>query len=121
MLITRMELNRAYNAAHHEGLLQTEKIVGEDDEDPLLKRADAYLDARAHPLSMALHGMTVAINEPWRVPIAAVQKYAALAKKRATGILWPKSGAYYVGMSYPAHYGERGRQTAWRASWGKST
>lgn len=131
-LVVRMESNAAYNRAHQATLEETAAVTDwADTSDPLMKQADESIDRRNHPLSRAVNGMVVAIDEPWRVPkslvlaalkqIEATRKPTKSGKKRKpmklSGILWPLVGSNYVG-TYPAHYNERGRQVPFRSSWG---
>lgn len=118
-LVVRMEQGRAFDAMHQAGMEEAETILDDpNDPDPLLARADEYVDARNHPFSRAVDGLTRPVRGEWKVPRADVLAAAAQMKRRATGILWPLVGAYYVGSQYPAHFNDRGRQTPWRASWG---
>jgi hypothetical protein len=117
-LIARMEMSNVYNASHHEALVEAAAVL--DDEgtpDPLLRQADEYADLRNHPISRVIHGMVTAIDKPWLVPVAEVDRMADRLKKSATGILWPQSGAYYVVGRYAVHFGERGREIPYRSSW----
>lgn len=127
-LIVRMELNAAYNRQHQAALEEAAAMLDEPGaDDPLMRQADEYRDRRNHPLSRALHGMVTGLREPWRVPVARVQaELAALNTERASrklksrrlgGILWPLQDGHYVGMVYPAHFNERGRQVPYRRSW----
>lgn len=117
-LIARMEMSAAYNTSHHEALVEAAAVL--DDEgtpDPLLRQADEYADARNHPVSRVIHGAVTAIDKPWLVSVAEVDRMADRLKKPATGILWPQSGAYYVVGRYPVHFNERGREIPYRSSW----
>lgn len=117
-LIVRMELNAAYNEHHLDALKSAAAVLDEPGRaDPLLRRADEFLDRRSHPISWALNGQVVKLDEPWKVKASDVQAWAERVKKRGTGIVWPLQGTEYVGHNYPAHFWERGRQVAFRASW----
>lgn len=115
-LITRMELNRAYNDAHRQSI---EEHAAADPRpgDPMLKRIDEHFDNRNHPFSRAAHHVTAPPSEPFRVPVADVQAAAAVMGKRVSGIVWERQGADYVGMNLPAHFNDRGRIVPWRESW----
>ena len=116
--IVRMENNSTYNQLHLEGLKEASNFLDEPGRpDPMQRRADEFLDARSHPMSFVLHGLVVDLDEPWRVSHAEVAAKAAQLKRGMRGIVWPLRAGEYVGMTYPAHFGERGRQTAWRSSW----
>lgn len=117
-LIARMEVSNLYSQAHHAALEEAAAIL--DDEgtpDPLLRQADEYADQRNHPVSRVIHGMVTAIDKPWMVPVAEVDRMADRLKKTSSGILWPQSGAYYVVGRYPVAFGERGREIPYRTSW----
>lgn len=120
-LIVRMELNSAYNEHHLQGLKDAAAFLDEPGRlDPLMKQAVEFLDQRSHPISWALNGRVVGPDEPFKVPIAEVQAWAARLKKSGSGVVWPKVGGDYVGVNYPAHFWERGRISGWRSSWGES-
>lgn len=116
-LIARMELSRAYNDSQLEAI----QLWAEEDpthrEDPILKRIEEYLDARNHPFSRVSDGLTADPNANFRVPVSAVEAEARKLKKSGKGVLWPVVAGAYVGASLPAHYNDRGRIVAWRASW----
>ncbi len=121
-LIARMESNRVYNDGHLLSMKElAEDTDEEDDPDPLLKRADEFFDNRNNPISRVLHGMTAKLDEPFVVSRAKVLAMAALMKKSASGIVWPLVGANYRGANYPAHFNDRGRIVAHRASWDEVT
>lgn len=115
-LIARMELSRAYNDAHLESIRSFAELA-DDPNDPVLKKIDEYFDQRNHPFSRAAHGTTALPGEPFRVSVAAVAEAARALGKSSKGVLWSQQGGDYVG-EMPAHFGERGRVIAWRASWG---
>ncbi len=115
-LIVRMELSRAYNDAHLESIRSFAELVEDDGTDPVLKKIDEYFDARNHPFSRAAHGTTALPGEPFRVSVARVAEAAKALGKSSKGVLWNQEGGSYVG-ELPAHFGERGRVIAWRASW----
>jgi hypothetical protein len=116
-LIARMETARAYNDGVLDGIREIDEADRRPD-DPLLKRIDEFFDLRNHPFSRAAHGKTAAPGEPFRVAIAEVKAAAETMKRGVGGVVWRKVGANYVGDNLPAHFGERGRIVAWRASWG---
>lgn len=117
-LIVRMELNSGYNRMH---LAACKATAEETDDahpgDPMQRRAAEYLDARSHPISWALQGMVTGLDEPWAVPVAEVQAWAAKLGRGVGGITWELRGAHYVGSLYPAHFWERGRQVPTRKAW----
>ena len=118
-LIVRMEMGEAYNRIHQASLEEAAGVLDTPDrKDPLLRRADEFMDSRNHPLSRALHGRTFPVADPMSVPIAAVNAWARAMKRSARGVVWERRGSSFVGAHYPAHFNDRGRQTAWRASWG---
>lgn len=127
-LIVRMELNGAYNRQHQAAAVKLAELTDvEHDNDPLMRRADEYTDLRNNAISRALDGRVAKLTEPWRVSVAEVQAAnaqlnaarAARGKspRRVSGIVWPKVGGAYVGMVFPAHYNDRGRQVPFRRSW----
>jgi len=118
-LIARMESNNAYNAMHHASLEEAAAILDDPGqvEDRLQRQANEYMDGRTTPISHAIDGMVTDINKPWRVPVARVQASAAALKKPVGGVLWPEVGGFYVVGNYPVHFGERGREVPFRASW----
>lgn len=117
-LISRMELNSAFNANHQASVEEASDVLDDPDEpDPLLKRIDEFFDARNHPFSRAADEVVARPREPFRVSAAKVAEHAAAMGKRVGGITWPLVGGFYEGMHHPAHFWDRGRQTAWRASW----
>lgn len=116
-LIARMETNRAYNDAHHDALTQAAEVLDDPGtDDPLLRQGSEYLDARNDPISRVMDGLVTAIDAPWMVPVSAVRAEEA-SQHRSSGCVWPVVGAYYVCGSYPIHFGERGREIPYRASW----
>jgi hypothetical protein len=117
MLIARMETTRAYNDAHLESIRVTNEMDRRP-EDPMLKRIDEFFDQRNHPFSRAAHGTLAKADELFTVPVAAVAAAAQSMSKGMGGIVWTQTGSVYQGMNLPAHFNERGRITAWRASWG---
>lgn len=118
-LIVRMEMNGTYNRIHQQSLKEAAALLDEPGRpDPLVRRADEFLDARNHPLSRALHGRTFPVGAPLSVPISAVQAWARAMKRSAGGVVWERADGNFVGAHYPAHFNDRGRQTAWRSSWG---
>ena len=118
-LIARMETNRAYGEMHH---ASNEEAAAELDEpgrtDPLIRQMDEYFDYRNSPFSRACNGIVAALDQPWRVPVAEVQKWEKALKRRA-GIVKQvlNVGGYYEVHRYPAHFSERGRSVPYRASW----
>lgn len=117
-LIARMEVSNLYSQAHHAALEEAAAVLDDPGTpDPLLRQADEYADMRNHPISRVIHGMVTAIDKPWLVPVAEVDRMADRLKKSAGGVLWPQSGAYYVVGRYPAHFNDRGREIPYRASW----
>jgi len=128
-LIARMEMSRAYNEGHQASLEEASNVLDADEPDrpdPLVKRADEYLDKRNHPFSRALDGkiapITVQVGDKhvpgeWEVPDSEVQAAAKAIGKRASGIVWRKEGSTWKGSMHPAHYNDRGRMTPWRSSW----
>lgn len=122
-LIVRMETARAADEVHRGTMEEAAAVLdGPDESDPLLARADEFRDKRNHPLSPALHGRLRRLDEDWRVPRAEVEAWQAATKYRGppSSIAWDLVGAVYVGRTYPAHFGDRGRQTPWRRRWGDS-
>lgn len=115
-LTARMSAAQAYNDGYLEALKALNRIDPRPD-DPLMKRIDEWIDHRNHPFSRVADGTTALLDEPFRVSVADVADEAASMKTRASGVLWPVESGHYVGQSLPAHYHDRGRITAWRASW----
>jgi hypothetical protein len=89
----------------------------EGTDDPLLRQADEFFDARNHPVSRVIHGLVTGISTPWLVSVSAVAQAADRMKKSASGVLWPEVGGFYVVQNYPVAYNERGRFIPYRASW----
>jgi hypothetical protein len=133
-LIVRMEMNSAYNRAHQAAYEELSDLTDiADDDDPMLRRLDEHIDVRNHAISRVLDDQVRGLREPFQAPAAEVQaelkklnaqrkavggkKKRSLPKRGASGIVWPLVGDVYVGMNLPAHYWERGRQVAHRASW----
>lgn len=117
-LIARMETNAAYNESHHDALrVAADHLDEPGTTDPLMRRADEFLDRRSHPISWAVNGMVVGMEEPWRVPARDVAAWAERVDRSGGGIVWARAGSDWVGMNYPAHFWERGRQVAFRMSW----
>ena len=117
LLITRMEMVRAHNDATLDGILEANEVLDEDGDDPILKRVDAYMDARNHPISRALDGLTFPADQPFRVAVSEVKRHAAALKKGMGGIVWAREGGDFVGANVPAHYNDRDRIVPHRASW----
>jgi hypothetical protein len=118
-LIARMEAGRQYDDGHQASLEEASDLLDDpDDPDPLMKRADEYSDQRNHPFSRALHGRLAPVKGEWEVPVAEVQMWAEQLGKGMGGILWREEGGQFKGGRYPAHFNDRGRQVAWRRSWG---
>jgi hypothetical protein len=128
-LVTRNTLNKAYNDVHVAGVKRSAELLdgpkGRPD-DPMLMRANEFLDQRTHPLSYVLDGQAVTPGGEFRVNVLDVERRAVALKARASwrrAILWPEvmreGRRVYAGSSYPAHHWERGRVVAWRASWAR--
>ncbi len=127
--IVRMEMNKAYNEGHRESGEAAHQVLDEPGEtDPLMRRAVEFLDMRNNAISRALDGQVAPYDQPWRVSVAAVQaEHVKLqAERRArklpvrskvSGIVWPIVDGYYVGMTYPAHFNDRGREVSTRRRW----
>lgn len=62
-----------------------------------------------HPFSFYLDGKVAELDEPWRV-----------TSPRFPVMFWRRESGAYVGMHYPAHLNERGREVPWRAGWNAS-
>lgn len=119
-LIVRMELQGAQNALHDEGIQAAAEVLdppGGREDDPLLKRASEFLDARSHPLSWVLDGETTTPTGEFRVSVSAVQGKAKALGKSGGGVTWRQEGGTYVGPHQPAHFWDRGRVHAYRRSW----
>jgi hypothetical protein len=110
-LIVRMELSRIYDAAHQASLEELARLDPPDTTDPLLKKADEFLEgARNHPFSFLLDGQSVLPRQEWEIDTS----------KRAgagSGLVWRKTGTIAHGFGYPAHFNDRGRQVPHRMSW----
>ena len=117
-LIARMEVSNAYNAGHQAAIEEAAAILDDEGtDDPLLRQADEFFDARNHPFSRVIHGQVTGITTPWLVSVAAVAAMGERMHKGTSGVLWPGSGGLYVCQQYPMCYGERGRFIPYRASW----
>lgn len=117
-LILRMETNAAYSRMTLAGLQESAALLDTPGRpDPLMRRADETRDKRNHPLSLVLNDMVAPLDEPFRVSVALVAAQAERMKKSPGGVVWPREGGFYVGMTYPAHFGDRGREVPYRASW----
>lgn len=112
-LIARMELSRAYNDATMVGITEANSSLPGG----MMKRIHDVTDIRNHPFSRATHGVVAKSGQPFKVPAAEVFAAGAAMGKGVGGILWPRKGAYFVGMNLPAHFGERGRIVPWREEW----
>lgn len=110
-LITRMETAHAYDEGHQVALEETAAFDAPDTKDPLMKRADEFLDSRNHPFSRLLDGKAVLPGEAWEVPVSGAAE---------RGLVWTVTNGVARGTNYPAHFNDRGRQTPWRKSWGES-
>ncbi len=122
-LIVQMETARASDEVHRSSIEAAADVLDvPNDPDPLMARADEYRDHRNHPLSLALHGRLRKLDADWMVSKAEVEAWQTVTKHRGppSSITWPLHGTTYVGRTYPAHFGDRGRQTPWRQSWGDS-
>lgn len=104
-LTARMEALRAYNEAQ----LAIAQAFPVPRGKRLRKRIVEIFDPRNHPFSRAANGTVAAIDKPFRVPVASVQRMAAAMSKSAGGVFWNVKGGDYVGMSLPAHYNDRAR------------
>lgn len=62
-----------------------------------------------HPFSAYLDGAVAELDQPWRI---ACPEFPVM--------FWGREGDEYVGMNYPAHLWERGREVPWRAGWESS-
>lgn len=62
-----------------------------------------------HPFSAYLDGAVTELDEPWRI-----------ASPEFPVMFWAREDGEYVGMHYPAHLWERGREVPWRAGWESS-
>jgi hypothetical protein len=84
----------------------------------LLKRDVEVFDLRRnHPISRVLDGQTIPVQASFRAPVAQVEAWAARLRKPSGGIFWPVVKGDYVGLTLPAHFGERGVVVPWLPSW----
>lgn len=126
-LIARMESNAVYNGMHQAAIEETSSVLDEPGRtDPLLRQMSEFIDARNSPASRAADGIVAALTQPFRIPVAEVRKWEGLMKKRAGivgdkrgggGTQVPIVGGYYELARFPLHFGERGRQIPYRATW----
>jgi len=126
-LIARMEGNAVYNAMHQAAIEETSAALDEPGRaDPLLRQMSEFIDARNSPASRAADGIVAALTQPFRIPVADVRRWEGLMKKRAGivgdkrgggGTQVPIVGGYYELARFPLHFGERGRQIPYRATW----
>ncbi|HYD02639.1 MAG TPA: hypothetical protein VEB22_15535 [Phycisphaerales bacterium] len=110
-LIARMELGRAYDTGAQASLEELASFDDPQDDDPLYKKADEFLDGRNHPFSLLLDGKLALPKEEWRVNVRG-------NLRARQGLVWTVTNGVAHGRSYPAHYHDRGRQVPWRKSWG---
>lgn len=109
--------------AHNDALL----AVAEDAEDRaerlgealgLHKRDVELFDPRRnHPISRVLDGQVQPVRRLFRAPAADVARWAVTLRKSAGGIFWRLQDGAYVGMTLPAHFGERGAVVPWLPAW----
>lgn len=59
-----------------------------------------------HPFSFYLEGAVAELDKPWRI-----------TSPQFPVMFWTRQGGEYVGMNYPAHLWERGRQVPHMAAW----
>lgn len=126
-LIARMETNRMYNDMHQASAEEAASVLDEpDDDDPLLRQMEEYFDHRNSPASRAADQIVSALAQPFRIPVADVRTWEDRLKRRAGivgdkrkggGTQVPIVAGYYELARYPFHFGERGRQVPYRASW----
>lgn len=118
-LIARMESNAAYGNMHAAALEEASAELDEPGRtDPLLRQMSEFFDARNSPASRAADGIVAALTQPFRVPVAEVERWVKMMKRKA-GITrqTPIVGGYYECWRFPLHFGDRGRQIPYRASW----
>lgn len=128
-LIARMETSRSYNEAHLEGVQDAARMLDDDGTpDPMMKRIVEIRDHRNHPASRIAHGLTARVDEPFRLPVAPVEREAIrMYRERhptttkttveVTGIVWRLQGDHWVGQVPPIHFNDRSRVLPWRESW----
>lgn len=78
---------------------------------------EIYDPKRNHPISRVLDGQIVPVQSLFRASVAEVERWALTLRKSAGGIFWRQEGGAYVGMTLPAHFGERGIVLPWLPSW----
>lgn len=107
----RTGINAATNRGHNETYLEArEELL------PELKRmGHEFLMTAAirkakgrvnHPFSAYVEGKVAELDQPWRVK-----------SPKFPVMFWAREGGEYVGMHYPAHLYERGRQVPWHPAW----
>lgn len=118
-LIARMESNRAYGDMHQASLEEAAaELDGPGRADPLMRQMDEFFDARNSPFSRAAHEVVAAISQPFRVPVAEVRTWEQRLKRKSGVVPQVRIvGAFYEVDRYPAHFGDRGRQVPYRATW----
>lgn len=85
----------------------------------MMKRDFEILDLkRNHPISRVLDGQTIPVAALFRAPVADVEMWARRLHKSSGGIFWREDRGSYVGLTLPAHFGERGVVVPWLPKWG---
>lgn len=103
--IARMETSNVYNQQSMNAIEQGNKKFNLS----LNKMITEHLDiTRNHPISRLINGMVQDPAGQFKIRVGAVEAEAARTDKSATGVVWQRSGAYYVGKILPAHFNERG-------------
>lgn len=106
----RTGLNAAQARAHNETYLEVrDKVL------PKLKRqgheflmgSKGRNGRKNHPFSAYLEGKVTDLDKEWIVKSPAFPV-----------MFWTRKGDYYVGMHYPAHLFERGREVPYNPAWG---
>lgn len=107
----RTGLNAAVSRGHNAAYLDAREEVLEDlkrqGHEFIMTVAQTKAKGRVnHPFSAYLDGKVAELDQPWRVKSPAFK-----------AMFWVRDGDSYVGMYYPAHLYERGRQVPYRDAW----
>lgn len=95
--------NETYTEARDELLPELKRMGHEFLMTAAIRKAKGRVN---HPFSAYLEGKVAELDQPWRIK-----------SPKFPVMFWSRDGGDYVGMHYPAHLYERGRQVPWHPAW----
>ena len=123
----RTGINAAVNRGHNAGYLEARDLLPDLQRmgHEFLMRAEKKTGRRSvnHPFSFWLHGAVTDLDKPWVIDPHGPTPTGARPVTRFMipfpVMFWPYKDGRYIGMHYPAHLYEGGRQVPYREAWAR--